>query len=129
MLKIYLRSIEYELHDKKKVVDIGSSSNYVIKDESDAVSKTTELGAYTDEAIKTYRWASGVEQKKKGRVAYYGILFDEIYLREWKSPDAKLVMYTTYEEALCSVRELMQLPVPDVIAYLKQEGLSLIVPS
>lgn len=129
MLKIYLRSTEYELHDKNKVIDIGSSCNHVIKEEAEAVSKTTELGAYTDEAMKTYRWASGVAQKKRGRVACYGIFFDEVYLREWKSPDAKLVVHDTYEETTCSVRDLMFLPAPDVIAYLKQEGLSLTIPS
>lgn len=124
MLKIYLRTVDCAIHDKNKVIDLGSSSNYVIKDEMLAVSKTTEFGAYTDEAHKEYPFASGVQQKKKGRVACYGAWLDEAYLKEWKSPDAKLVVHTTYEEALCPTREFMRMDITDVIAYLKQEGLN-----
>lgn len=129
MLKIYWRTVECEIHDKNKVINLGKSCNYVIKDEKLAVSKTTEFGVYTDEAHKAYPWSSGVQQKKRGRVVYYDAWLDESYLREWKSPDATLVVYTTYEEASCPTREFMKMDVADVIAYLKQEGMSFPTPS
>lgn len=129
MLKIYLRTIKYEIHNDGKTVKLNTNSCYVIRDEDVAVPKTIELGAYTNEAHRAYVYTSDLKQKKKGKLAYYYGWPCEICLKEWKAPDAKLVMHVTYEEDDCSMRELMTLPANDVIAYLKQEGMNLIVPT
>lgn len=129
MLKIYLRTIQYEIHNEGKIAKLNSSSCYVIRTEDVAVPKTIELGAYTDEAHRVYVYSSDVKQKKKGKLSYYYGWPCEVYLREWDAPNAKLVLHVTYEEDDCSMKELMTLPVTDVIAYLKQEGMNLIVPS
>jgi hypothetical protein len=129
MLKIYLRTIKYEIHNENKIAKLNSRSCYVIRDEEIAVPKTIELGAYTDEAHRAYVYSSDVKQKKKGLQAYYYGWPSEVYLEEWKAPNAKLVMHVAYKEDDCSMKELMTLPVTDVIAYLKQEGMNLIIPS
>jgi hypothetical protein len=129
MLKIYLRTIKYEIHNEDRVVKLNTNSEYVIRDEEIAVSKTIELGAYTSQAQNAYVYDCDIDQKKKGKRAYYGGWPTEVYLREWKAPNAKLVMHVTYEEDPCSMSYLMKLPANDVIAYLKQEGLNLLIPS
>jgi len=129
MLKIYHWRIKYEIHNENKKVKIATDSGYAIENECDAINKTVELGAYTSEAHKAYAYSSELKQKKKGRTAYFYGWPTEVYLREWKAPDAKLVLYITYEETDCSLTELMKLPSSDVIAYLKQEGICLVTPS
>lgn len=129
MLKIYLRTIKYEIHNEDRIAKLNTYSCYAIRDEEIAFSKTIELGAYTDEAQRAYAYSSDLTQKKKGKLAYYCGWPSSVYLRQWKAPDAKLVMHLTYEEDDCSVKELMTLPAPDVIAYLKQEGMNLVIPS
>ena len=129
MLKIYLRTIKYEIHNDGKTVKLNDNCCYVIRDEEVAVSKTIELGAYTDEAHRVYVYSSDVKQKKKGKQAYYCGWPCEVYLKEWEAPDAKLVLNVTYKKDDCSMKELMTLPASDVVAYLKQEGLTLSTPS
>lgn len=129
MLKIYLRTIKYEIHNEDKVVKLNTNSEYVIRDEEIAIPKTIELGVYTDEAHRVYVYTSDLRERKKGKLAYYWSWEHEVYLREWKAPNAKLVMHVTYEEDSCSMQELMDHPATDVIAYLKQEGMNLILPS
>lgn len=129
MLKIYLCRTEYEIHNENKTVFLNTYSDYVVKDEDAAKPTTIELGAYTDEAQHKYAYSSSVCQKKKGRHARFWGWPNEVYLDEWKAPDAKLVMHITYKEKECSMREFMRLPVSEVIAYLKQEGLNLVMPS
>lgn len=129
MLKIYLRTTEYELCTKNCTIDLIISHDYVIRDESFATDKTFELDAYTDKAQLNYDFICEMRQTKKGVKAKYW--HDGYYtcIRQWKEPEAKLVLHCSYDEAWCSMRRLMELPAPDVIAYLKQEGIGLVVPS
>lgn len=129
MLKIYLCTIKYEIHNENKVKELATDSDYVIINEDEAVPETIELGAYTVEAQKKYVYASDLRKKKKGMFAYFYGWPYEIYLREWDAPNAKLVIHLSYEEAWCSMKRLMELPANDVIAYLKQEGMNLVMPS
>ena len=129
MLKIYLRKAKYEIHNENKIVELTSYSDYAIRDEGTIAAKSVELGAYTEEAHNRYIWTSRLEQKKKGKYAYFYGWPREVYLREWDAPNAKLVIHITYREDYCSMNELMELSAPDVIAYLKQEGIGLVIPS
>ena len=129
MLKIYLRTTQYELHTGKHAVDLITSRHYVIRDESSAVDKTIELGAYTDKAWHNYDFICEMRQTRKGvKVNYW---HDGYYtcVKQWKEPEAKLILHCSYEETTCSMKRLMELPAPDVIAYLKQEGIGLVTPS
>lgn len=121
MLKIYLQTVEYEVHNENQIIKLSSDRDYVIRDEDVAVPKTIELGVYTNEAHKAYAHSSNVVQKKKGKLAYFYGWPYEVYFKEWVAPDAKLVLRITYNEGNCSMKELMNLPATDVIAYLKQE--------
>ncbi len=129
MLKIYLRTTQYQLHTGKYTIDLITSRDYVIRDESFAVDKTFELGAYTSQAQSNYDFICDMNHTKKGVKAKYW--HDGYYtcVKQWKEPDAKLVMHCSYEEAWCSMKRLMDLPASDVIAYLKQEGIGLTIPS
>lgn len=129
MLKIYKRTIEYELHNEGCVKELNRDTEYVIRDEKNATPKTIEFGAYTDKAHEAYIFSSELKQKKKGKLSYFYGWPSEFYLREWKAPNAKLVMHISYKESSCSMKYLMTLPATDVIAYLKQEGLGLVTPS
>ena len=129
MLKIYLRTTEYELVTPKHSTELITSHDYVIRDESFATDKTFELDAYTPEAQHNYDFICEMKQTKKGVKANYW--HDGYYtcVKQWKEPEAKLVLHCSYEETSCSMKRLMQLPAPDVIAYIKQEGLNLTIPS
>jgi hypothetical protein len=129
MLKIYLRTTQYELHTGKHTIDLITSRDYVIRDESFATDKTFELGAYTSKAYYNYDFICEMCETKKGIKAKYW--HDGYYtcVKQWKEPDAKLVMRCSYDEASCSMKRLMELPASDVIAYLKQEGIGLSIPS
>lgn len=129
MLKIYLRTTQYELYTGKYTIDLITSRDYVIRDESFAVDKTFELGAYTSKAQFNYDFICEMRQTKKGVKAKYW--HDGYYtcVKQWKEPDAKLVLHCSYEEAWCSMKHLMDLPADDVIAYLKQEGIGLTITS
>lgn len=129
MLKIYLRTTEYELITQKHSTKLITSHDYVIRDESFATDKTIEFGAYTRDAQKNYDFICEMRKTKKGVKAIYW--YDGYFTRvkQWKDPDATLLLHCSYEEVWCSMQRLMQLPAPDVIAYLKQEGLNLAIPS
>ena len=129
MLKIYLCHTEYELHNKDQKKYLCSNSHYVIRDESVAVAKTVEWGAYTEEAKDAYDYTCELRQTKKGIKAMYWNWDGGVYAKEWLAPDAKLVAYVSYEEKSCSAGHLLKLPATDVIAYLKQEGLNFPTPS
>ena len=129
MLKIYLMKLKYELHTKDTTIDLSTSSGYVIQDEAKAINDTIELGAYTKEASDMYNYEVGLRQTKKGIRASYWTCDSMFYLKQWIVPDAKLVVHLVYEEASCSMRKLMELPAQDVIAYLKQEGMNVHIPS
>lgn len=129
MLKIYLRTTQYELHTRKYSIDLITSRDYVIRDESFATDKTFELDAYTSKAQSNYDFICEMRKTKKGVKAKYW--HDGYYtcVKQWKEPDAKLILHCSYDEAWCSMSRLMELPAPDVIAYLKQEGLNLTIPT
>ena len=127
MLKIYLRTTEYELHMSKHIIKLITSRDYVIRDESFAVDKTFELGAYTDRAKTNYDFICDMRRTKKGIKATYWADGGYTCVRQWKEPEAKLILHCSYEPYSCSMKRLMELPAPDVIAYLKQEGLGLVV--
>ena len=129
MLKIYLCTVEYYLQAGDKIKYLSSDSSYVIRDESEAVEKTKEWGAYTEEAINAYNHHCEWKQTKKGmKVIYWNWNYD-ICVKEWLAPNAKLVAHITYKESSCTAGHLLKLPATDVIAYLKQEGLSFPTPS
>jgi hypothetical protein len=129
MLKIYFTTITYELvaGDKKESLD--SYQYYTIEEEQDAVSTTREFSAYSEEAAKVYLNGCDIYEKKKGRRAVYRGWPSDIWVSEWLEPDAKLIVCCSYKEKSCSMHELMKLDANDVIAYLKQEGLNLLIPS
>lgn len=124
MLKIYLRTVEYEIHNEDKIGYLFSNSDYVIRDEEDAYSRTTDFDAYTVEAQEHYIGRCDITQKRKGKTALYVSWDRSIYLQQWKAPNAKLVARLHYKEKPCSMKQLLTLPATDVIAYLKQEGLN-----
>lgn len=131
MLKIYHWHNEYELQNGKCSIRLSSLDGLCIKDESEAVDQTQEFNAYTKEASKAY--CSNVEFKykhrHKGIRALYWTYDGPVYIKQWIAPNAKLIVHSSYEEVFCSMKQLMDLPAPEVIAYLKQEGMNLIAPS
>ena len=127
MLKIYLMKHKYELHGKNRIIKLSTSSNYVIRDEEKAVNGTMEFDAYTEEADDMYNYEVKLSQTKKGMRASYWTWDSIVYARQWIEPDAKLVIHIDYEETSCSMRKLMELPAIDVIAYLKQECIPLMI--
>ena len=129
MLKIYLRTTEYELVTPNHSTELITSRDYVIRDESFATDRIIEFDAYTREAQKNYDFICEMRQTKKGVKALYWHDGYFTCVKQWKEPNTQLVLHCSYEEAVCSMKRLMQLPAPDVIAYLKQEGLNLTMPS
>ena len=129
MLKIYLCTVKYHLQDKDKDIYLSTDTRYIIRDEADAVTKTKEWSAYTKEARSAYNHTCEWKETKRGIKTYYWTWDGPFCVKQWIAPEAKLVAHITYEETSCSMRHLMELPAPDVIAYLKQEGLNLAMPS
>lgn len=129
MLKIYHWHNEYKLCNGNRSIRLSSLGGLCIKDESEAVGKTEEFGAYTKEASKVYCSNAEFKQKRKGIKAIYWKYDGAVYAKQWLAPDAKLVVNSSYEEVSCSMKQLMELDADKVIAYLKQEGLNLTIPS
>ena len=131
MLKIYLCTLDCELHTKNKKISIGKYTYYNIENECNAITKTTEFSAYSDDAMKIYNHVGVciIHNKRKGKVVTYDYYGDVYCLKEWIEPDAKLVASLSYKEQSCSMERLMKLPATDVIAYLKQEGFNSIAQS
>lgn len=129
MLKIYHWRNEYKLCNDNRSIRLSSLSGLCIKEESEAVDTITEYNAYTKEASRAYYSNAELKQKRKGIKAIYWTYDGAVYAKQWLAPDAKLVVHSFYEEASCSMKQLMELPAPDVIAYLKQEDLNLTIPS
>lgn len=125
MLKIYLCTVEYYLQNEYLSTDY----SYVIRDEAVAVEKTKEWSAYTEEARSAYNRICEWKQTKKGIKTIYWTWDGPVYAKQWVDPGAKLIAYITYQETSCSMKKLMELPATDVIAYLKQEGMSFPTPS
>ena len=128
MLKIYICRTKFELRNSDEFINLGTWTTTCIKDEAEATSETTEFGAYKEAAEKAY-FDCEFTQKKKGIRAIYWTRDGCAILKQWLAPDAKLIRYRTYEEYSCSMNSLMKLPAADVIAYLKQEGMNLVLPS
>lgn len=129
MLKIYLCTVEYYLHNGDQIKYLSRDTSYVIRDESDAVTKVKEWSAYTEEAKQKYNYSCELRQTRKGTKAIYWTWDSAIYAKEWIAPNVKLVVKASYEESSCTAGHLLKLPATDVIAYLKQEGLNLTIPS
>ena len=129
MLKIYLCELKYELQDENRIIHLSTNTHYEIADEVAAVPKTIEFGAYTEEAANVYVHSCELRETKKGIKAEYWTWEGTVYAKEWIAPNVKLVVHIAYKESSCSMKRLMELPAPDVIAYLKQEGLNLTMPS
>ena len=127
MLKIYLVRMKYELHGKNKIMKLSTSSHYAIKEESDAIDDTIAFDAYTEDASDMYNYEVKLSQTRKGMMASYWTWDSMVYTRQWIEPDAKLVIHIDYDEVSCSMRKLMELPAIDVIAYLKQECIPLMI--
>lgn len=125
MLKIYSCTVEFYLQNEDKSEYLSTDTRFIIRDESVAVDKTKEWGAYTEEARSVYNYICEWKQTKKGMKAIYWTWDGPTCVKEWRMPDTKLVAHVTYEETSCSMRQLMNLPAPDVIAYMKQEGVGL----
>ena len=124
MLKIYRATITYELETVKQRNLLDSHSYFIIKEEKDAVVTTKEFSAYSEEAAKAYLPGCDIYEKKKGRRALYMSWPSDVWINEWSEPDAKLIVRRSYKEQPCSMQQLMKLDANDVIAYLKQEGLT-----
>lgn len=129
MLKIYHWHNEYKLRDGNHTIRLSSLGGLCIKDESEAVEKTEEFGAYTKEASRAYCSNVEFKQKRKGIKAIYWKYDGAVYAKQWFAPNAKLVVHSSYEEVSCSMKQLMELDADKVIAYLKQEGIGLTIPS
>ena len=123
MLKIYLKTVKYEVHSGGSEYAVSHSCFHTIVDDAEAQSYTREYGLYDDE-IMNITYHCEYYDDKRGRVTrVYG---SDCYLKfkSWKEPDAKLIERVSYKEYACSMNELCRLPADKVIAYLKQEGLS-----
>lgn len=129
MLKIYLCTIEYYLQNENQTKYLCSNSDYIIRDESAAIPKTKEWGAYTDDAKEAYSYSCDLHKTKKGIKAMYWTWENEICVKEWLAPNAKLVAKLSFKEKSCSAGHLLKLPATEVIAYLKQEGMYFQTPS
>lgn len=126
MLKIYLKTVINEIHSDGVEYDISRTSFYTIEDENCAKSSIIEYKLYSDEIQNVYG-ALDVFDNKRGRIVYvYG---DDCLLKfkQWKEPNAKLIEYINYKEQPCSMDRLFHMSADKVIAYLKQEGVSLMV--
>lgn len=129
MLKIYWRHTKYELHNNDNVISLHRPCRLVIMDENDAVAGSIEFGAYTEDAEKAYYPDCELQKKNKGIRAIYWTYDGPVHVKQWIAPNAKLIVHRSYSETSCSMKSLMDLPAPDVIAYLKQEGLSVALSS
>lgn len=123
MLKIYLKTVKHMIDGE---YTIHHSSRYVIEDESVAKTSTTEIGLYDNSITNIGYWYMKSDCKKGVK-----ILVDTsdglMTFKQWKNPDAKLVATITYKEQSCSMNRLFDLDADKVIAYLKQEGVNLLV--
>ena len=126
MLKIYLKTIKYEIHSDGAEYDIANASFHTIEEKTNAKSYIREYNLYGDEIQNVY-YGFDIYDNKRGRVVY--VHGDDCFLKfkQWKEPNAKLVEYVYYKEHSCSMNELFKLKADQVIAYLKQEGVNLMV--
>ena len=129
MLKIYLMKITYKIQNKDEVTNLKSYSNFTLEEESAAVPTTKEYSVYADNIYKLYLGYYNTYAKKKGKLTVLVGNSDTVYLKEWKCPDAKLIISISYEETECSMERLFRMDSDKVIAYLKQEGIILPTPS
>jgi hypothetical protein len=126
MLKIYLKTVKHEIHNDGEKYKVNHRSFYVIEDEATAKSAINECSLYHDELHNVINFFDGYNTNR-GRVIYvYG---DDCRLKfkQWKEPNAKIVEYASYREHACSMDRLCRLPADQVIAYLKQEGIGLVM--
>lgn len=123
MLKIYLKTVKYEVHSGGSEYMIEYFHSYKIEDESEAQSYIREYSLYHDEILNVLPYCEYYDGKRGRVTCVYG---PDCFLKfkSWKEPDAKAIVRVSYKEHACSMNELCRLPADKVIAYLKQEGLS-----
>jgi hypothetical protein len=126
MLKIYRKTVIYQIHSDGGEYHISDKRFYTIEDEAYAESSYREYNLYGDE-IKNVYSTLDIYDNKRGRVVY--VWGDDCFLKfkQWKEPNAKLIECVHYKEQSCSMDQLCRLPADKVIAYLKQEGVSFTV--
>ena len=129
MLKVYWRGTTYGLRNEDHVICLKTIYNLCIKDESEAIDEIKEFDAYTEEAFDAYPSCVEYKECRKGMKVIYWTFDGPVYAKQWIAPNTKLVMSSSYEETSCSMKQLMDLRADKVIAYLKQEGLNLVMPS
>lgn len=119
MLKIYLKKIDRIINDGPMTYGVDMIRQYVIADEANAKSYSREYNIYSDRISHNCCY---YETRRGSVVTVYG---RDCFLKfkSWKHPGIKLIEIVEYVERPCSMKELMHLPAPDVIAYLKQEGI------
>jgi hypothetical protein len=90
-------------------------------DESEATDDIWECSVYSDEVQANYAEA---HECWRGRYVYFYNWPVKIVCKEWKCPDAKLIVSITYKESTCSMRELLEMDADKVMAYFKQNNLT-----
>lgn len=123
MLKIYLKKVDRIINDGPMTYGVDMIHKYVIADEANAKSYSREYNIYSDGINSISHNCCYYETKRGPVVTVYG---RDCFLKfkSWKHPGLKLIEIVEYVERPCSMKELMRLPAPDVIAYLAQEGIN-----
>lgn len=124
MFKIYLKTIKYQIKD----AEIDHHTFFVIEDEEKVKAWQKEINIYSDELPKAYHNVY-ITQKKKGKKVTFDPYWNSITYKEWKEPDVKLIISISYEESMCSMKQLLKLDADKVISYLKQEEINFTVNS
>lgn len=126
MLKIYLKTIKHIIQDKDEEYTAYYKSRYVIEEEDGVRSSTSELSIYDDNIENVGYWYVATK-KKQGFKVVVDTEDGLLTFKQWKDPDVKLIKTINYKEQSCSMNHLFDLPADKVIAYLKQEGVNLLV--
>ena len=126
MLKIYRKTIINEIHRDDTRFSVSHDSFYTIEDEDYTQASIREYNLYSDEIQNVYI-APDIYDKKRGRVVYVYSDDGLLKFKQWKAPNVKLLQYIYYKEQSCSMNELFRLNADKVIAYLKQEGINLMI--
>lgn len=128
MLKIYLKTIIHEVHSGDTGYKIYHRSFYDIEEESIAQTRTRQCSVYHNE-INQISHHIDLFDTKRGRIAYVYGSDSFLKYKQWKDPNAKLIESVSYQERSCSMQELFRMNTDKVIAYLKQEGMNIAMPS
>jgi hypothetical protein len=124
MLKIYRHTIAYYIEQNSQRTLVTELSGFALKEESEAVNFRRECSAYSDEAQSVYPYHIDLFDCWRGKEACYHNWPIKVVCKEWKCPDAKLIISITYKESTCSMRELLEMDADKVMAYFKQNNLT-----